>query len=320
MNTQRIDVPGMPGNGMSTVSVGVMRMDVLSVTDAVAVVNAAQAAGIDSFDTADIYGFGVKRMHASSEVLGKALKEAGIERESISIQTKAGNDVDYADGSTNFYDFSEKHILEEVDAELSVLQTDYVDSFLLHRPDVLMEPDEIAAAFAQLQEQGKVRHFGVSNMSAQMIEYLQSAIGQHLEINQVQFSMTHAGIVDEQEVLNTSDDGAPSRTSGLLPYMQQHAMILQAWSPFQSGTDFGPYIDNPHYEELNKALRAAATAYGTSVNAIVTAWMLRLPLRTQVVAGTMNPQRLTEIAGGMGIELDRSSWYALYKAAGHLLP
>ena len=317
MDTRTIETEGMAS---SSVALGVMRMDALNVGEATKVVDSAVAHGVDFFDTADIYGFSVKHEHGSSEIFGEALEKSATDRENIKIQTKVGIKADYVGDGKTWYDFSKKHIVEQLDAELKALRTDYVDSLLLHRPDVLAEPDEIAAAFTQLSEQGKVRHFGVSNMSSQMVEYVQRDIEQRIEFNQLQFSMTHTGLLDEQEVLNTSFDSSPSRTSGLLPYMAMNNIVLQAWSPFQSGSEHGAYIGNDYYSDLNAELRKVADAHHTSVNAIATAWMLRLPLPVQVVAGTMNPERLAEIADGMGIVLDRPEWYGLYKAAGHLLP
>jgi predicted oxidoreductase len=304
----------------SSVALGVMRMDSLDLEEAVMVVNSAVDHGVDFFDTADIYGFSVKHEHGSSEIFGEALEKSAVDRGTVKIQTKVGIKADYTGDGRSWYDFSKERIINQLDAELAALRTDYVDSLLLHRPDVLAEPDEIASAFNQLYAQGKVRHFGVSNMSSQMIEYVQRHLDQRVEFNQLQFSMTHTGLLDEQEVLNTQFDSSPSRTSGLLPYMAMNDIVLQAWSPFQSGTEHGAYIGNDHYSELNAELRKVADAHHASVNAIATAWMLRLPLPVQVIAGTMNPQRLAEIADGMGIVLDRPEWYGLYKAAGHILP
>lgn len=304
----------------SRIGLGVMRMDVLERKDAAAMVDAAREAGINFFDTADIYGFGVKVSHASSAKFGQAWHDAGVERSRILIQTKFGIVTDYAGEGAQYYDFSKQHLIESLNDELKALQTDYVDSVLLHRPDVLLHIDEVADAFGTLVRDGKVRHFGVSNMSPQFIERLQQGVGQKLEINQLQLSLMFSPMIDEEISLNRGEAASLERANDALAYCERQGITIQAWSPFQSGTQYGPFVGNEHFPELNAALSSMALKYDSNANAIAAAWILRHPGGIQVIAGTMNPTRLAEISAAGDVDLSRQDWYALYKTAGHRLP
>lgn len=313
----------------SQAALGVMRMDALDADAAAEVVRTAAEHGVNFFDTADIYGFNVNHDHTSSRVLGRAWKDAGLKREDIFLQTKFGINIDFSDPNNMHatrYDFSAKHLITRLDEELEALGTDYVDFALLHRPDTLMEAEEIVEAFTTLHKAGKVRHFGVSNVNPWQAELLQSWLGDdpamRLEVNQLQFGLMHAQMVSDELMTNSGAEGmvVANHSDGLLSYSRLRHMTIQAWSPFQSGTEYGPFVGNEHFSELNKALDEKAAKYGVSANAIATAWVLRHPAKIQIVLGSMNPTRLGEMLDGADIDLDKQDWWDLYVAAGNLIP
>lgn len=312
------------GNGeikASQVALGIMRMGAKSVTEAQNILETVADQGLNFIDSADIYHDG-----HSEEVFGQALKQSSLKREDLIIQSKAGIVLEHsrttADGLVfgKRYDFSKEHLLTAVDGILSRMGLDYLDSFLLHRPDPLMEVDEVAEAFNQLQASGKVRAFGVSNFNSRQIDLLQSAVDQKLIINQVQLSLKHTPLIDQGLFVNRFEDEASDRTGGLLEYAQQNKITLQAWSPYQYGMFKGVFIDNPKFPELNQVLQTVAAKYGVTKNAIATAWITRLPQDIQVILGSMNPVHLKESLAGADIRLTRQEWYDLYLAAGHQLP
>lgn len=304
----------------SSVALGIMRMNVLSPEKAAIVLDSAYNDGINFIDSADIYGQG-----KSEKVFGEALKQSGVNRDQLYIQSKIGIvvDPDRSHGSLVFgrrYDFSKEHLLGAVDKILERLQIDYLDSMLLHRPDPLMEVDDVAAAFDELQQSGKVRHFGVSNFNPEQIALLQSGIHQHLLIDQVQFSVAHTGMVNAGMHTNMEDDRSIDHDGSLLPYLQRKQMTLQAWSPFQYGMFEGTFIDSPKFKDLNDELQKVAEHYHTNKNAIAVAWLLRHPVGVQVILGSMNPEHIKESAAGADITLTRQEWYNIYFAAGNDLP
>ena len=240
----------------SQAALGVMRMDALDADAAAEVVRTAAEHGVNFFDTADIYGFNVNHDHASSRVLGRAWKDAGLKREDIFLQTKFGINIDFSDPNNvhaTRYDFSAKHLITRLDEELEALGTDYVDFALLHRPDTLMEAEEIVEAFTTLHKAGKVRHFGVSNVNPWQAELLQSWLGDdpamRLEASQLQFGLMHAQMVSDELMTNSGAEGmvVANHSDGLLSYSRLRHMTIQAWSPFQSGTEYGPFVGNEHF-------------------------------------------------------------------------
>ena len=292
----------------SAVALGCMRMASLDEKSVDAIMDTAKALGINFFDHADIYGRG-----GSERLFGEYLKRSGTKREDIYIQTKCA----IHDGQ---YDFSKEHILRSVDGSLSRLGVDYVDLLLLHRPDTLMEPEEVAEAFDHLQASGKVRAFGVSNHNAMQIELLKTAVTQPLVANQLQFSPTEAGMVTSGMNVNMKNAESVMHDGGLLEYSRIKHMTIQAWSPFQFGFFGGTYIDNEDYPTLNAKLAEIGEKYGLTKTGAAAAWMLRHPANMQLIAGTMNPTRLTEIARAADVVLTRAEWYEIYRAAGHTLP
>ena len=292
----------------SAISLGCMRMAKLDEKSVDAIMDTAFENGINYFDHADIYGKG------NSEVLfGKYLaRHAGI-RDKIFIQTKCA----IHDGQ---YDFSKEHIIRSVEGSLSRLGVDYVDALLLHRPDTLMEPEEVAEAFDVLHSSGKVRHFGVSNHNPIQIELLKTAVKHPLGINQLQLSVTEAGMIISGMNANMKNADSVMHDGSVLEYSRIKNMTIQAWSPFQYGFFKGTFIDNEEFPELNAKLAEIAEKYGISKTGVAAAWILRHPANMQVIAGTMNPEHLREICGGADVTLTRSEWYEIYRAAGHCLP
>jgi predicted oxidoreductase len=235
-------------------------------------------------------------------------------REKIVIQTKCGIRKGY-------FDFSKEHILRSVDGSLKALRTDYIDILLLHRPDALVEPEEVAAAFDTLAAAGKVRHFGVSNHSPGQIELLRTAVTQPFVVNQVQLSITHANLIAQGVALNMDGlDQSIDRTLGLLDWSRKERITLQAWSPFQKKWFDGPFIGDPDLPDLNAALDEIASAHGVTPTGIAVAWITRHPAQMQVVLGTTTPARVREAVAGADVTLSREDWYRLFRAAGHVVP
>ena len=293
---------------VSAVSLGCMRMRSLDEKGVDAIIDTALAHGINFFDHADIYGSG-----GSENFFGAYLQRHPSVRENIFIQTKCA----IHDGQ---YDFSKEHILRSVDGSLSRLGVEYVDFLLLHRPDTLMEPEEVAEAFETLFMAGKVRRFGVSNHNAMQIELLKTAVKQPLLINQLQFSPTEAGMVTSGMNVNMKNGDSVMHDGGLLEYSRINGITIQAWSPFQYGFFAGSYIDSDKYPVLNAKLGEIGEKYGLTKTGVAAAWILRHPADMQLIAGTMNPTRLAEICQGADVTLTRAEWYEIYRAAGHTLP
>lgn len=265
------------------------------------------------FDHADIYGAGV-----SEEVFGKAFSgDSSLKRESVIIQSKCGikNSAKYP-----HYDLSKSAIISSVEGSLKRLQTDYLDILLLHRPDALTEPEEVAAAFDELQSSGKVKMFGVSNHNPMQIELLKKCVKQPLIANQLQFSIPVSNMVASGMEVNMTSDGAYNRDGSVLDYSRLNDMTIQAWSPFQMPEWRGCFIDNNEYSELNVVLAELAEKYNTTKTGIATAWIIRHPANMQVITGTTSEKRLDEIIAGSDIKLEKDEWYRLYLAAGHPLP
>ena len=295
----------------SAIALGIMRMSALTSTKAAEVLETALESDINFIDSADMYGD-----RKSELVFGAALKEANISRDKFFIQSKGG----IVTGDDKRYDFSKQHLLDSVDGVLERMGIDYLDSYLLHRPDPLMEPEEVAEAFDILQASGKVRHFGVSNVNPEQFQLLQSHVDQKLLINQLQFSIMHTGMIDYGMHTNMTDTRSFDHDGGVLEFSRRKGVTIQAWSPFQYGFFEGVFIDNDKFPELNELLAKLAKKYDTNKNAIATAWILRHPANMQVILGTMNPTRIKESAAGGDVTLTKQEWYDVYFAAGNDLP
>lgn len=292
----------------SAVCLGCMRMSGLEDRQVDEIVDTALANGVNIFDHADIYGGG-----ASEALFGGYLRRHKGARDKMLIQTKCAL-------HDRQYDFSKEHILKSVEGSLARLGVDYVDLLLLHRPDTLMELEEVAEAFELLHSSGKVRHFGVSNHNAMQMELLKTAVTQPLICNQLQFSVTEAGLVTSGMNVNMKNAESAMRDGAFLEYSRIKNITIQAWSPFQYGFFGGNFVDNEQFPALNDTLAAVGERYGLSKTGVATAWILRHPAAMQVIAGTMNPAHLAEICKAADVELTRAEWYEIYRAAGHCLP
>ncbi len=293
---------------MSQLVLGCMRMAEKSVADAEIIINTAYDNGINMYDHADIYGGG-----KSEEIFAQALAKTAVKRESLILQSKVGI-------RKGFFDFSKEHILTSVDGILQRLNTDYLDILLLHRPDTLMEPEEVAQAFDALYQAGKVRHFGVSNQNRGQIDLLQKFVDQPLRFNQLQFGPAHTSMIDAGINVNMQNAHAVNRDQGILEYCRLNDITIQPWSPFQVDLDQGLFINHKDYKGLTLCLKAFAEKYNVSLEAIVIAWMLRHPAKFQPIIGSMNPMRIQDMIRGTNIELSRPEWYEIYLSAGNILP
>jgi len=295
----------------SNVVLGLMRISDLTDEEIRTLVGAARDAGINMFDHADIYGGD----HGCERRFGDAITFSSSQRDQVIIQSKVGIRKGY-------FDFSKEHILEGVDESLAALRTDFLDVLLLHRPDALVEPEEVAEAFDELQESGKVRNFGVSNHKPGQVELLKKYVKQPLAFNQVQLSITHAPLIASGVATNMEElDQSIDRDGGILDYSRLHDMTLQAWSPFQKKFFNGVFLgDRENYADLNDVLDELATKYDVTPTGIAVAWITRHPAKMQVVLGTTKPERVRESAAGSEVPLTREEWYRLYTAAGYLVP
>lgn len=298
---------GASSQMVSSVILGCMRIN--GAKDPVKAIETAYDNGINFFDHADIYGGG-----ECESIFADALAKTSLKREDLFIQTKCG----IVPGV--MFDFSKKHIIESVEGSLQRLKMDYVDALLLHRPDTLVDPSEVAEAFDELEKSGKVRHFGVSNQKPMQIDLLKKYVKQPLLANQLQFGLKHSGMIDQGIHVNMTDDGSVNHDGSVLDYSRLNDMTIQAWSPYQYGFFEGVFIGNEKFPELNQALDNLAEKYGTTPTGLAAAWILRHPANMQVIAGTMNPGRIEEIAKASEIQLTREDWYGLYRAAGNILP
>ena len=290
------------------IALGCMRINSKTREEAKCFVNTALELGLNFFDHADIYGGGeCERIFA--DVIG--MKPSV--RESIVLQSKCGI-------RKGFFDFSKSHILESVDGILQRLNTEYLDILLLHRPDALVEPEEVAEAFDTLYASGKVRYFGVSNEKPMQIELLKKYVKQDIVINQLQLSITNAGMITNGINVNMENDSAIDRDGSVLDYCRLHDITIQPWSPFQHGFFGGLFLNDPAFPELNAKIDELAEKYSVSNSAIAIAWILRHPARMQPVLGTINAERIRGIVKALDIELTREEWYAIYRAAGNILP
>ena len=292
----------------SAVAMGCMRIKDAA-ENADRIINTALECGIDYFDHADIYGGG-----ECEEVFGKFLGSNKSVRDKITVQTKCAI-------RKGFYDFSKEHIINSVEGSLKRLKTDYVDVLLLHRPDTLMEPEEVAEAFSLLESEGKVKYFGVSNHNEKQIELLKTAVKQPLIINQLHLSIPESGMITSGLNVNMKNDESVMHDGGLLEYSRIKGITIQAWSPFQQGFIKKPFIgDRENFPELNKRLEELAEQYNAEPITIASAWILRHPANIQLISGSMNPDRIKAICKGADITLTREEWYSVYLAAGFRLP
>lgn len=290
------------------VAVGCMRINSLERTEAEHFVQSALDEGANFFDHADIYGGGT-----CEEIFAEAIHMNDDIREKIILQSKCGI-------RKGMFDFSKEYILQSVDGILQRLKTDYLDVLLLHRPDALVEPEEVAEAFDILETSGKVRHFGVSNQNPMQIQLLQKYVKQPLVANQLQLSITNATMISNGINVNMENDSAINRDGSVLDFCRLNDITIQPWSPFQYGFFEGVFLGNDKFPELNQRIDEIAAKYEVSNTTIATAWLLRHPAHMQPVIGTMNIARLKDCIKASEIQLTREEWYSIYRAAGNILP
>ncbi len=306
----RIDIVNGPKN-VSRLILGCMRMPALSVKEAARIIRTATDAGITFFDHATCYGAGEAETRFSD-----AFPLTGLKRENVILQSKCGIHPERSE-----FDWSREDILESVDGILKRLKTEYLDVLLLHRPDLLFDPEEVADAFEFLYQSGKVRHFGVSNVTPGQLELLRKYVDRPLVFNQLQFSLDQTQLIDGGLYLNNlTTDRSIDRDNGIIDYCRLNNITIQAWSPLQIGMFRGCFIDNPDYPELNVTLAKLGGKYGVSKSAIAIAWILRHPARMQAIVGTMNPQHLSDICMALDVNLTHREWYELYLSSGKFLP
>lgn len=306
-------VPFGSGTAPAVIS-GMMRIPEKTDAEVRALYDTARTAGIDFFDHADIYGGG---MHVCEDRFASALQLSAAERAEITLQTKCGIVPQDA-----MFDFSYEHIMTQVEGSLKALRTDYIDVLLLHRPDALVEPEEVARAFDELAAAGKVRAFGVSNHTPRQIDLLRTAVTQPLIANQLQLSITHSPIIAQGVAMNMSgeEQSIVRDGGGIVEYCRMNGITIQAWSPFQAGFFDGVFLGNPKHAELNAVIDRLAAKYAVEPIAVATAWITRHPAHMQVVLGTTTPQRVADAAAGADVTLTRSEWYELFRAGGHIVP
>ncbi|MCR4656685.1 MAG: aldo/keto reductase [Lachnospiraceae bacterium] len=306
-----INIVNGPQN-VSAVIQGCMRMPGLTKEEAVKVIRTAYDCGVNFYDHATCYG----ENGAAETRFGEAFPQTGIKREDIFIQSKCGLCFD-----RNEFDWTKENILSSVDDSLRRLNVEYLDTLLLHRPDVLYDPEEVAEAFDVLEKAGKVRYFGVSNLVPMQIELLKKYVKQPLVINQVQLSLEQSQLIDQALYMNNkTTEFSINRDGNVLDYCRLKDMTIQAWSPLQFGMFGGTFIDNPDFSGLNKTLGELGEREGVSKTAVAVAWVLRHPAKMQAIIGTMNPEHIRDACDAAKVNLSHHDWYALYLAAGKYLP
>lgn len=302
---------GQDDKELSEIVLGMMRIKDKSVKEVEELVETALSVGINAFDLADIYGRG-----RCEELLGLVLKNRPDLREEMWIQSKCGIRIE----EFTYFDFSKDYIIKSVDGILQRLKIDHLDSLLLHRPDALMESDQVAEAFDLLYKQGKVRNFGVSNQNPMMMELLKKDVKQPLAVNQLQLSAAFTPGFESGFHVNMEDSQAAIRDGSIFEYCKLHDVVIQAWSVLQFGYFKGNFVGNEKFQALNQVLDRLAIKYGVTSSTIAISWILRYPAKMQAVVGTTNPKHLREVSQAGNFSLTRKEWYEIYLAAGNDLP
>lgn len=298
---------GQDDKELSEIVLGMMRIKDKSVKEVEELVETALSVGINAFDLADIYGRG-----RCEELLGLVLKNRPDLREKMWLQSKCGIRIE----EFTYFDFSKDYVIKSVDGILQRLKIDHLDSLLLHRPDALMESDQVAEAFDLLYKQGKVRDFGVSNQNPMMMELLKKDVKQPLAVNQLQLSAAFTPGFESAFHVNMEDSQAAMRDGSIFEYCKLHDVVIQAWSVLQFGYFKGNFVGNEKFQALNQVLDRLAIKYGVTSSTIAISWILRYPAKMQAVVGTTNPKHLREVSRAANFSLTRKEWYEIYLAAG----
>ena len=293
----------------SRVALGCMRIADMSDKETDVYINTALESGINFFDHADIYGRG-----RCEEVFGKALaRDKGL-RDKMLIQTKCS----IVPGV--MYDFSKEHIISSVEGSLKRLGIDCIDVLLLHRPDLLMEPEEVAEAFTRLEKEGKVKCFGVSNHSTMQIELLKKYVEQPLKINQMRLSIANATMISSGANVNLCNNDGINYDGYLRDYCRLNEITIQPWSPLQQGFIKSCFLTEEKFSDINNTLAELGEKYGVTQAGMAIAWLLRLPEKTQPIVGTTKPERIKAVAEAADVTLSREDWYRIYRESGYPLP
>lgn len=292
----------------SAIALGCMRISNMETKDAEKLIMTALENGVQLFDHADIYGDGKSEL-----IFGEVLRRNPGIRQNMQIQGKVGI-------CKGYYDASKEHIIEAVEGSLTRLGVEQLDSLLLHRPDALTDPEEVASAVRTLKDAGKIRLFGVSNHNAGQISLLKRYLPGEIAINQMQFSLAHTPMVDAGMNVNMNSEHAVVKDGGTLDFCRLNDITIQAWSPFQHGMFEGVFLKSDKYPELNRVIDELAEKKSVAPSAIAVAWIMRHPAQIQTIVGTTNPDRLSDICAASSISISREEWYRLYLAAGNPLP
>lgn len=307
---KKIVLGGGKGPEVSRLACGLWRIHQLDVEKGRRFISYAMERGVNFFDIAAVYGWG-----AAEERLGEILRVDPSIRDKILIQTKCGN-IATTDGM-RYYDFSKEHIITSVEESLTRIRTDHLDVLLLHRPDALFEPSEVAEAFYALHKSGKVRWFGVSNQNPLQIELLSQNLDMPILINQMQFGLAHAGMISRNFLVNTDAYARTDCDDDVMDYCRLRGITVQAWSPLQYGDSAGTFLNNTDFPLINQALAQMGEKYGVDASAIAIAWILRHPAGIMPLLGTLNEKHLDDALAAVNVELSRVDWYRLFVAAGN---
>ena len=293
---------------VSNIALGCMRIAKLSVDELENLILKSVQYGVNFFDHADIYGAG-----KSEELFGEVLRRNPTLRDNIIIQSKCGI-------RKGFYDSSKEHIITSVENSLKRLGTIYLDILLIHRPDTLMELEEIDKAFNYLHDKGMVKYFGVSNMNKDQVELIQRNVKFKLLFNQLQFSIVHSILIDEELNVNMKTKESLNHGGAILDYSRLNDITIQAWSVLQASWEEGSFLGNPKYQKLNEKLYELSLKYNVTPSAIAIAWILRHPAKMQAIVGTTNTSHLEDLVKANDFELERKEYYDIYLSANKLLP
>ena len=290
------------------IGLGCMRLGKLNIEEAEELISCALNNGITLFDHADIYG-----NRKCEALFGEVLKRNPNFREKMIIQSKCGI-------CRGYYDLSKEYIIKQVEESVRLLNCGYLDILLLHRPDALVDYEEVNEAINYLYDKGLIKEFGVSNMNPIQIELYNKKLDHKIKHNQVQFSIVHSHMISEGLFVNMSEEESSIRSGNLIEYSMLKDIKLQAWSPLMASWNDGTFIDNPKYDKLNKKLEEISSKYQASKNCIAISWILRHPANILPIVGTTSIVHLNEMIKAKDIKLTREEWYSLYLASNHILP
>lgn len=292
---------------------GLMRINEMSIEEVKSLIEFDLEHGINFFDTSNIYGNGV-----SESKIGEVLKLNPSLRSKMIIQSKCGIYLD--EKNKSYYDLSKETIIKSCNDTLKRLNTTYLDYFLLHRPDIFLDNKEVAEAFNILYKEGKVHHFGVSNFSKELIDYLEEEVKEKIEVNQLQLGLGHTLLLSDVFNYNTAFYKHNAFAGDLFFYLKRKNINLQCWSPYQYGMFEGNILHNEKFKETNLLLEQLASKYQVNKSSICLSFLLMLGENVSVVIGTTNKQHIIDSIDALKVKLTKVEWYNLYRSANNLLP